>query len=91
MIDRLVEMRDIKAVVDSLALNIDKFFGRPEQKQQNDACMEDIMQLAGESYKSKEDIIAQLHDNKSKNYTPRKYLGWRKSSTNRRFIKIYMW
>ena len=70
MIDRLVEMKDIKELVDSLALNIDKFFGRPEQKEQYDACMEDLLQLAGESYKSKDDIIAQIQDNKSKNYTP---------------------
>lgn len=70
MIDRLVEMKDIKDVVDSLALNIDKFFGRPEQKEQYEVCMEDLLKLAGESYKSKEDIIAQIQDNKSKNYTP---------------------
>ena len=70
MIDRLVEMKDIKDVIDSLALNIDKFFGRPEQKEQYEACMEDLLKLAGESYKSKEDIIAKTQDNKSKNYTP---------------------
>ena len=70
MIDRLVEMKDIKDVIDSLALNIDKFFGRPEQKEQYEACMEDLLKLAGESYKSKEDIIAKMQDNKSKNYTP---------------------
>lgn len=70
MIDRLVEMKDIKNVVDSLALSVDKFFGRPEQKEQYEACMEDLLQLAGDSYKSKEDIISQIQDNKSKNYTP---------------------
>lgn len=70
MIDRLVEMKGIKDVVDSLALNIDKFFGRPEQKEQYEACMEDLLKLAGETYKSKEDIIAKMQDNKSKNYTP---------------------
>lgn len=75
MINRLVQMRDIKEVVDSLALNIDNFFGRPEQKEQYDACMEEILQLAGEAYKSKEDLIAQVQDSKSKNYIPRKYFG----------------
>ena len=70
LIDRVVEMKDIKDVVDWLALNIDKFFGRAEQKEQYDACMEDLLKLAGESYKSKDDIIAQIKDNKAKNYTP---------------------
>lgn len=70
MIDKLVKMKDIKDIVDSLALSIDKFFGRPEQKKQYEACMEYLLKLAGESYKSKEDIIAQIQDNKSKNYTP---------------------
>ncbi len=79
MIDRLVEMKDIKDVADSLALNIDKFFGTPEQKEQYEACMEDLLKLAGDSYKSKEDIIFQLQDNKAKNYTPRKYFCGRKS------------
>lgn len=73
LIERLLEMKDIKEVADLLALSVDKFFGRPEQKEHYDACMEDILQLAGEIYKSKEDIISQLQDNKSKNYTPRKY------------------
>ena len=70
MIDKLVKMKNVKEVVDSLALNIDKLFGSPEQKEQYDACMEDLLQLAKESYKSKEDIIAQVQDNKLKNYTP---------------------
>ena len=70
MIDRLVKMKGIKDVVDSLALNIDKFFGSPEQKEKYEACMEDLLKLAGETYKTKEDIIAKMQDNKSKNYTP---------------------
>lgn len=70
MIDRLVKMKGIKDVVDSLALNIDKFFGSSEQKEQYEACMEDLLKLAGEAYKTKEDIIAKMQDNKSKNYTP---------------------
>ena len=75
LIASLLEMKDIKEVSDSLAISVDKFFGRPEQKEQYDACMGDILQLAGEIYKSKDEIIAQLQDNKSKNYTPRKYFG----------------
>ena len=46
MIDRLVEMKDIKEFVDSLALNIDKFFGRPEQKEQYETSMEDLLKIA---------------------------------------------
>jgi hypothetical protein len=75
LMESLLEMKDIKEVADSLAISVDKFFGRPEQKEQYDACMEDILQLAGEIYNSKDDIIAQLQENKSKNYTPRKYFG----------------
>ena len=75
LMESLLAMKDIKEVADSLAISVDKFFGRPEQKEQYDACMGDILQLAGEIYKSKDDIIAQLQDNKSKNYTPRKYFG----------------
>lgn len=70
MIERLVKMKNIKEVVDSLALNIDKFFGRPEQREQYEACMEDLLRIAVDSYKSKEDIIAQLQANKSQNYKP---------------------
>lgn len=73
LIASLLEMKDIKEVADSLALRVDSFFGIPEQKEEYEACMEDILQLAGDSYKSKEDIIFQLQDNKAKNYTPRKY------------------
>lgn len=73
LIKSLLEKKDIKEVVDSLALSVDRLFGKPEQKEKYDACMEDILQLAGESYKSKEDIISQLQDNKARNYTPRKY------------------
>lgn len=79
LIESLLEMKDIKEVADSLALSVDRFFGRTEQKEQYDACMEDILQLAGESYKSKDDIIFQLRDNKAKNYTPRKYFCGRES------------
>lgn len=73
LIESLLEMKDIKEVADSLALSVDRFFGRPEQKEQYEACMEDVLKLAGDSYKNKEDIIFQLQDNKAKNYTPRKY------------------
>lgn len=32
MVEHLKKMQDMKAVVDSLALNIEKFFGKEEQK-----------------------------------------------------------
>lgn len=73
LIEGLLNMKNTKEMADSLALSVDKFFGGPEQKEQYDACMEDILQLAGEIYKSKGDMISQLQANKSKNYTPRKY------------------
>lgn len=73
LIENLLEMKDIKEVVDLLALKVDSILRRPEQEEQYNACMEDILQLAEDSYKSIDDIISQLQDNKSKNYTPRKY------------------
>ena len=72
-IDSLLQMKDIKEVADSLALRVDSFLGTPEQKEQYAACMEDILQLAGDSYQSTEEIISQAQENKAKNYTPRKY------------------
>ena len=43
MVERLTKMNDIKSVVDSLALNIEKFFGREEQKADFEASMQDIV------------------------------------------------
>jgi len=73
VIDSLMELGDIKSVVDSLALRIDEFFGRPEQKEQYDVCMQELLELAGENYNSIEEILEQVKDNKAKNYIPRRY------------------
>ena len=77
MVERLVKMQDMKSVVDSLALNIEKFFGREEQKADFEASMQDILELSGGAYSSVDEIIAQVQNNKAQNYTPRKYISRR--------------
>lgn len=77
MVERLTKMKDIKSVVDSLALNIEEFFGREEQKADFEASMQDILELSGGTYSSVDEIIAQVQNNKAQNYTPRKYISRR--------------
>lgn len=77
MVARLTKMQDIKSVVDSLALNIEKFFGREEQKADFEASMQDILELSGGAYSSVDEIISQVQNNKAQNYTPRKYISRR--------------
>ena len=74
MVECLTKMQDIKSVVDSLALNIEKFFGREEQKADFEASMQDILELSGGAYSSVDEIISQVQNNKAQNYTPRKYI-----------------
>ena len=45
-VEHLVKMQNMKSVVDSLALNIEKFFGREEQKADFEASMQDILELS---------------------------------------------
>lgn len=82
MVERLTKMRGMKEVVDSLALNIEKFFGKEEQKADFEASMQDILELSSGEYSSVDEIIAQVHSNKAQNYTPRKYISRRKSYFN---------
>lgn len=77
MVERLTKMQNMKLVVDSLALNIEKFFGREEQKDKFEASMQDILELSGGAYSSIDEIIAQVQSNKAQNYTPRKYINRR--------------
>lgn len=69
MIDRLIKMKDMQTVMDSLALNVDKLFGNPEQQKKFEKCIDYIASLSDGAY-SREDIITQIQENKSKNYTP---------------------
>jgi len=77
MVERLATMQDMKTVVDSLALNIEKFFGREEQKADFEASMQDILELSGGAYSRIDEIMAQVESNKAQNYTPRKYISRR--------------
>ena len=74
MVERLSKMQNMKLVVDSLALNIEKFFGREEQRADFEASMQEILELSGGAYSSIDEIMAQVQSNKAKNYTPRKYI-----------------
>lgn len=71
MVDRLVNMKEIKSVVDSLALNIENLFEKEGQKSDFDACMKDILELSNGVYSNIDEIIAQVQRNKALNYTPR--------------------
>ena len=77
MVERLTKMQDMKSVADSLALNIEKFFGKEEQKAKFEASMQDILELSGGAYSSIDEIMAQVQSNKAQNYTPRKYISRR--------------
>ena len=77
MVERLSKMQNMKLVVDSLALNIEKFFGREEQRADFEASMQDILELSGGAYSSIDEIMAQVQSNKAQNYTPRKYISRR--------------
>ena len=77
MVECLTKMQDVKSVVDSLALTIEKFFGREEQKADFEASMQDILELSGGAYSSVDEIISQVQNNKAQNYTPRKYISRR--------------
>ena len=67
----------MKAVVDTLALSIENFFGREDKKADFDESMQDILELSGETYNSIDEIIAQVQSNKAQNYTPREYISKR--------------
>lgn len=76
-VEHLVKMQNMKSVIDLLALDIEKFFGKEEQRADFEASMQDILELSGGAYSSVDEIIAQLQNNKAQNYTPRKYISRR--------------
>ncbi len=70
MLSRLYDMKNLKTVMDSLALNVSNFFGKPKQMQDFNDCIKDIMQIDHTAYDSPEDLLKQLRKNKETNYTP---------------------
>lgn len=70
MLSRLYNMKDLKIVMDSLALNVSNFFGKQEQIQDFNACIKDIMQISDTVYDSPEALLKQLQKNKKSNYIP---------------------
>lgn len=76
-VEHLVKMQNMKSVIDLLALDIEKIFGKEEQRADFEASMQDILELSGGAYSSVDEIIAQVQNNKAQNYTPRKYISRR--------------
>lgn len=70
LLSRMYKMKDVKEAIDSLTMNVNKFFGRPGQEEMYDACLEDILEIEPTVYHSKEELIAQLQRNLDTNYTP---------------------
>lgn len=70
MLSRLYDMKDLKTVMDSLALNVSNFFVKPEQIQDFSDCIKDIMQIDDTAYDFPEALLNQLQKNKETNYTP---------------------
>lgn len=70
MLSRFYAMKDLKTVMDSLALNVSNYFGKPEQIQDFNDCIKDILQIDSSIYDSPEALIEQLQKNKETNYTP---------------------
>lgn len=70
LLSRMHKMKDVKEAMDSLTMNVSKFFGRPGQEEMYDACLQDIMEIDPTVYHSKEELLAQLQRNLDTNYTP---------------------
>lgn len=70
LLSRMYKMKDVKEAMDSLTMNVSKFFGRPGQEEIYDACLQDIMEIDPTVYHSKEELLAQLQRNLDTNYTP---------------------
>ena len=70
MLSRLYDMKDLKTVMDSLALNVSNFFVKPEQIQDFNDCIKDIMHIDDTAYDTPEALFNQLQKNKETNYTP---------------------
>ena len=70
MLSRFYDMKDLKTVMDSLALNVSNFFGKPEQIQDFNDCIKDILQIDSSIYDSPEALMEQVQRNKETNYTP---------------------
>ena len=70
LLSRMYKMKDVKEAMDSLTMNVSKFFGRPGQEEMYNACLQDIMEIDPTVYHSKEELLAQLQKNLDTNYTP---------------------
>ena len=69
-LSRLYGLNDLKTAMDSLALSVSSFFGKPEQIQDFNDCIKDIMKIDDNVYDSPESLLEQLKKNKETNYTP---------------------
>lgn len=69
-LSRLYGLNDLKTAMDSLALSVSSFLGKPEQIQDFNDCIKDIMKIDDNVYDSPESLLEQLKKNKETNYTP---------------------
>ena len=59
-LSRLYGLNDLKTAMDSLALSVSSFFGKPEQIQDFNDCIKDIMKIDDNVYDSPESLLEQL-------------------------------
>ncbi len=82
-VSKLMEMKDIKTVMDSLSMTIEQFLGQPEQKKLFEESMKDILALDPSAYRTIDEMIAKVQVNKKVNYRPRRYFNRGKSFINK--------
>lgn len=69
-LSRLYALKDLKTAMDSLTLSVSTFFSKPEQQQDLNECIKDIMTIDSSAYSTPEALLEQLQKNKETNYTP---------------------
>ena len=70
LLSKMYKMKSVNDVMDSLTMNVSKFFGTPERKTQFAECIQDILHIDPEIYGSADKLLSQLKRNIETNYTP---------------------
>ena len=70
LLSKMYKMKSVNDVMDSLAMNVNRIFGKPETKKEYDECIQDILHIDPEIYGSARELLNQLERNKATNYTP---------------------
>ena len=69
-LSRLYALNDLKTAMDSLTLSVSTFFSKPEQENDLNDCIKDIMTIDKNAYNSPKELLEELKKNKETNYTP---------------------